>query len=43
MANISQKYASALFDVAVKHNNLENVKADFNEVTEAAASVENFI
>lgn len=43
MANISKKYASALFDVAVQHDNLENVKADFFEVTEAAASVENFI
>ena len=43
MANISQKYAGALYDVAVKHDSLENVKADFYEVTEAAASVENFI
>lgn len=43
MANLSQKYAGALYDVAVKHDSLESVKADFFEVTEAAVSVENFI
>lgn len=43
MANISQKYASALFDVAAQHGTLESVKVDFNEATEAIADVENFI
>ncbi|MEK4555910.1 F0F1 ATP synthase subunit delta [Jeotgalicoccus sp. FSL K6-3177] len=43
MANLSQKYAQALFDVAEQHGSLEGVKADFYEVTEAAASVGNFI
>lgn len=43
MAKISQKYASALFDVAVQHSTLESVKTDFNEVTEAIADVDNFI
>ncbi len=43
MANLSQKYAGALYDVAVKNSSLESVKADFFEVIEATASVENFI
>ena len=43
MANLSQKYAQALFDVAEQHGSLESVKSDFYEVTEAAVSVGNFI
>lgn len=42
MANLSQKYAGALYDIAVKHDSLEDVKRDFFEVSEAIASVDNF-
>lgn len=42
MAAVSQQYANALFEVAVKEDDLENVKNDFYEVAKAIASVDNF-
>lgn len=43
MADVSQKYAEALFHVAAKQGTLETLTSDFYQVTKAIADVENFI